>query len=162
MSWDIEIKNYSRICFFVLIICINFGFNLQKKSSSSIWTNCMKGKNMGIQFLRKASEEQHKGWNWFDITCVILSLQHPPNKKVFLSFIDDYTKKTWICFLLGKSEVFHYFIRCFRLTTTSLCMWKIDITWITYCIDFIDLYFWNWVRIFFYWFSNSCVFFTIK
>lgn len=40
--------------------------------------------------------------------------------QVLILFVDDYTKSTWICFLLKKSKVFWYF-KIFRAMLANLC-----------------------------------------
>ena len=63
-----------------------------------------------MQFQKRVYGEHHKDCNWYMLTSTDTSnLFYNSKKRYFISFIDDYSCKVWIYFLVEKSEAFTIF-----------------------------------------------------
>lgn len=69
-----------------------------------------KGNNIMLHFQSKASGELQKKIKLIHLD--LCGLVSPPSNnqiRYFISFIDDFSRKTWIYFLIEKSEAFKKF-----------------------------------------------------
>ena len=63
-----------------------------------------------MQFQKGVYGEHHKDCSWYMPTSADPSnLFSNSKKRYFISFIDDYSRKVWIYFLVEKSEAFTIF-----------------------------------------------------
>lgn len=65
--------------------------------------------NKDIHFLQKANGELLKSLNWCMSIYVDQSALCPTAKRYMISFIDDYSRKFWVYFLVVKFETFSIF-----------------------------------------------------
>jgi hypothetical protein len=97
-----------------------------KADHEGVCKGCAQGKNINNHFLKSDSKEKGVLELIHSDVCVSMPSIYVSGYVYYVSFIDDYSRKTWVYFLKSKDEVFGKF-KEFKTLIENLSERKIKI-----------------------------------
>ena len=97
------------------VLARKFLIPLAKNESLSSCDYCLIGKQHRISFSSKSKNKLEKLELVCSNVCGSMDLETFGGNRYFITFIDDATRKLWICLLKSNDQVFQYFLQIYAM-----------------------------------------------